>query len=169
MLPEDQGRHCLVCSKTVIDFSAWSQQEILDYLEAGSHKRVCGRFLESQVEHTPAHVPAPQHPDLLPAIVQSNLSFLKKIAAIVVLCFGVMTSAACSYAQTKNPQERRLLGEPAVMPADTAKQAPATDTLQQSPPVIMGKIAPYRPATCDSAKGNNGRKRSKPHKVMSKV
>jgi hypothetical protein len=51
MTPNEQGRHCMSCQKTVIDFSLMSDQEILQYIStAGSH--VCGRFNNDQLNKT---------------------------------------------------------------------------------------------------------------------
>ncbi|MHA4808903.1 T9SS type A sorting domain-containing protein [Flavitalea flava] len=48
MQPAKKGRHCAACQKTVVDFTAMSDPEILRYLaKAGSH--VCGRLTPDQV------------------------------------------------------------------------------------------------------------------------
>ncbi|MDR2222122.1 MAG: carboxypeptidase-like regulatory domain-containing protein [Flavobacteriaceae bacterium] len=52
MTPKEKGRHCAVCDKEVVDFSAATRQEIIDYID--SDNEVCGRipmhFLEEQSE-----------------------------------------------------------------------------------------------------------------------
>ncbi|BAU53629.1 carboxypeptidase-like regulatory domain-containing protein [Mucilaginibacter gotjawali] len=47
MEDRDAGRHCTHCSKTVVDFTKMSGDEILAYLSAT--KNVCGRFNEPQL------------------------------------------------------------------------------------------------------------------------
>ncbi|QEC79756.1 hypothetical protein [Mucilaginibacter ginsenosidivorax] len=47
MLPVDGGRHCQSCCKTVIDFSAMTDKEIINYL--GRQSNVCGRFEDRQL------------------------------------------------------------------------------------------------------------------------
>jgi hypothetical protein len=47
MLPAEQGRFCLNCQKTVVDFTQKSDAEILDYLSRTSN--LCGRFYTHQV------------------------------------------------------------------------------------------------------------------------
>jgi hypothetical protein len=42
MLPAEGGRHCGQCCKTVVNFAAMTDYEIISYL--ASHKGVCGRF-----------------------------------------------------------------------------------------------------------------------------
>jgi hypothetical protein len=57
MMPEEKGRFCSSCSKTVVDFSLMSDKEILAYLaEAGSH--TCGRFSPDQLKRN--LMPSPQ-------------------------------------------------------------------------------------------------------------
>ncbi len=47
MEERQQGRHCLHCCKTVIDFTGMSNAEILAYLSGTGN--VCGRFNERQI------------------------------------------------------------------------------------------------------------------------
>lgn len=47
MTPVEQGRHCAECCKTITDFSAMSNNEVIAYLSATSN--VCGRFNEQQL------------------------------------------------------------------------------------------------------------------------
>lgn len=47
MTPEEQGRFCSVCSKTVIDFTKASDKEIIEHLN--KDKNACGRFVSSQL------------------------------------------------------------------------------------------------------------------------
>lgn len=49
MQPDKDGRHCLSCRKTVVDFSLMSDKEILDYIShAGDN--LCGRFDPHQLD-----------------------------------------------------------------------------------------------------------------------
>lgn len=48
MQPEEQGRFCLSCQKTVVDFSAMSDREVLAYFD--NYKgNTCGRFNNEQL------------------------------------------------------------------------------------------------------------------------
>ncbi|RYD59492.1 MAG: hypothetical protein EOP56_01105 [Sphingobacteriales bacterium] len=44
MQPADKGRHCLQCSKTVVDFSTMTDVEVLAFLQRHKGKFVCGRL-----------------------------------------------------------------------------------------------------------------------------
>jgi hypothetical protein len=49
MWPEEKGRFCGACSKTVVDFSMMTDEEVIQFLgRAGQN--VCGRFAEEQLE-----------------------------------------------------------------------------------------------------------------------
>jgi hypothetical protein len=51
MTPNEQGRHCMSCQKTVVDFTLMSDQGILDYISRASTS-VCGRFNNDQLDKT---------------------------------------------------------------------------------------------------------------------
>jgi hypothetical protein len=51
MTPNEQGRHCLSCQKTVVDFTRMSDQEILHYI-SNTSSSVCGRFYNHQLDKT---------------------------------------------------------------------------------------------------------------------
>ncbi len=69
------GNYCHQCQKTVIDFSALSDQELLDKLSA-SQEGVCGRFDTSQVNRVITDSSRSRRP-LLPAFALS--SFLSMV------------------------------------------------------------------------------------------
>jgi hypothetical protein len=48
MLPDEKGKFCNLCSKTVIDFTGSSHQEILSYLKA--NKNTCGKMSSNQLK-----------------------------------------------------------------------------------------------------------------------
>lgn len=49
MTQEAKGKFCHVCSKTVVDFSNQSEEQINQYVLANSHQRICGRFRKEQL------------------------------------------------------------------------------------------------------------------------
>lgn len=145
MSPTEQGRHCMSCCKTVVDFSTWDNESIIAYLAARKEERVCGRFNKEQVQ--PAIAPF-SNEVLAGEIFRSHLPLLRKIAAVIVVFFGLLT-AENTYAQKAivgkpAPPQHYTKGETTIWQADTVKHQPAQpDTTFQ--PQIMGKIAPYHP------------------------
>lgn len=60
MKAEEQGRFCLKCAKTVVDFTQKSKEQIISYFEELSGK-VCGRFLNEQLTAEPIKLKVNQH------------------------------------------------------------------------------------------------------------
>lgn len=58
MQPNQEGRHCLSCQKTVVDFTLMSDQEILDWL-ATRQGPVCGRVQSGQLDRELVARPTP--------------------------------------------------------------------------------------------------------------
>jgi len=50
MTPDGQGRFCSFCAKTVVDFTAMNDTEIIVYLKNKKDDNVCGRFTADQLE-----------------------------------------------------------------------------------------------------------------------
>ncbi|WP_420573189.1 carboxypeptidase-like regulatory domain-containing protein [Kordia sp.] len=48
MTPTEKGKFCKLCTKEVVDFSAKSDEEIINHLT--KHKNLCGRFHTSQLD-----------------------------------------------------------------------------------------------------------------------
>jgi len=49
MTPEGHGRFCGACSQTVIDFSSYTDEQLIAFFSTEKTDRVCGRFRDSQV------------------------------------------------------------------------------------------------------------------------
>jgi hypothetical protein len=58
MTPNENGRFCLNCSKTVIDFSIMSSDEIQHFFIQNQNKNVCGRFKKSQLDSIIIQIPS---------------------------------------------------------------------------------------------------------------
>lgn len=136
MLPEEQGKFCLSCSKTVIDFSTWEPDDILSYLSNRKEERVCGRFKTTQVAE-----PLPPRADLIEQVIHTRMPLLRKIAAVIVLCFGLLQGGS---AEAQHMIGKVRAPEPAAQVP--VKVTPATDTVVvvdtvKFEPQIMGMIA----------------------------
>ncbi|MCW3122320.1 MAG: hypothetical protein JWQ38_1812 [Flavipsychrobacter sp.] len=126
MTPESNGRHCAQCSKTVVDFSGWGQEDILRYLQGSSSSGVCGRFKAEQL-----NVPVSSE-QFIKSVVYAPLPLYKKVAAILLFAFGMLHT-----------------GDDAGAVAQQVVHHAATDTIKRRP-VMMGKIASPRPIVRDT-------------------
>ncbi|KUJ63385.1 hypothetical protein AR687_04360 [Flavobacteriaceae bacterium CRH] len=57
MTPSENGRFCLSCSKTVIDFTSMLPQEIQHFFIQNKKNNVCGRFRKSQLDTVTIQIP----------------------------------------------------------------------------------------------------------------
>lgn len=57
MTPKDNGRFCLSCSKTVIDFTTMLPDEVQHFFIQNQSKNICGRFKKSQLDSITIQIP----------------------------------------------------------------------------------------------------------------
>ena len=88
MTPEERGRFCSSCNKTVVDFSDKTENEILNFINSHRNENICGRFRNDQLAE-PVRIELP-----LP-VYYSNLSFLNTFLLALLFCFGT-SLFACS-------------------------------------------------------------------------
>ncbi|WP_428224262.1 hypothetical protein [Flavobacterium sp.] len=50
MTPDEQGRFCSVCAKSVVDFTNMDSQEMQQFVIQNQGRKICGRFRQEQVE-----------------------------------------------------------------------------------------------------------------------
>lgn len=88
----EQGKHCQVCAKTVIDFITWQPNEIANYFTANTNKEICGRFTKIQLAETNL----PTATEFAKQISYFRISTFKKIAAIFLFAFVLQNSSFAS-------------------------------------------------------------------------
>lgn len=57
MIPNENGRFCMNCAKTVIDFSLMLPEEIQHFFIQNQNEKICGRFKNSQLEAITIQIP----------------------------------------------------------------------------------------------------------------
>ncbi|MGC4104030.1 hypothetical protein [Ferruginibacter sp.] len=80
MTPNEEGRYCNACAKTVVDFSVMSDAAIQHYFMEHYGQKICGRFKSTQIERIVI--------DLPPGIFRLRLPSWKKFLVIFLCCFG---------------------------------------------------------------------------------
>ncbi|MFB9078577.1 hypothetical protein ACFFLS_15240 [Flavobacterium procerum] len=58
MTPNENGRFCMNCSKTVVDFTSMLPEEIQHYFIQNQNEKICGRFRKSQLEIIQIQIPS---------------------------------------------------------------------------------------------------------------
>ena len=56
MTPKENGRFCLSCSKSVIDFTTMLPDEVQHFFIQNQNKNICGRFRKSQLDTITIHI-----------------------------------------------------------------------------------------------------------------
>lgn len=149
MTPEGNGRHCAQCSRTVVDFTTWQQEDIVAYLQQ-QRGRTCGRFTKAQLNNSNSDT-------VLQNLASAAVPFVRKVAAILLLVFGVMVES-CSDDKPAQvvgalkpielaPEQPVTMGKPVAVARDTA--APVKKVIKkkkkivpQEPEVLMGDVMP---------------------------
>jgi hypothetical protein len=57
MLPTIEGRHCLSCAKTVVDFTSMTDDEVKHFLLTRKDEKLCGRFRNEQLHRITINLP----------------------------------------------------------------------------------------------------------------
>ncbi|MCF8449380.1 MAG: carboxypeptidase-like regulatory domain-containing protein [Taibaiella sp.] len=82
MTPDGQGRHCAHCSKTVVDFTTWSDGALYNFFSQNTD-RVCGRFFATQLAR-PLYIPPQPHSRLYRMTIALGLTLIFTQATEVV-------------------------------------------------------------------------------------
>lgn len=108
MTPDQSGRFCGACSKTVIDFSNYTDEQLIEFFANPRRERVCGRFQAVQLDRN----------------LISGRSWWTWVRSLAALLFPFLLSSRANAQQIdsiaqvdkRNPekirigQERRVLG-----------------------------------------------------------
>lgn len=82
MTPNEQGRHCALCAKTVVDFTVMSDDAVQYFLLNRQQDKICGRFRNEQLHNNTIHLPQ--------NIFDEPLPLWKHFLAACLLAFGMM-------------------------------------------------------------------------------
>lgn len=122
MTPNENGRFCMSCSKTVIYFTTMLPEEIQQFFIQNKNQKVCGRFKNSQLETITIQIP--NH------ILYSQTHYHKIFLLALFIAMGT-TLFSCADKEGKKkkiekievtkttPTESIMVGEPAIDENDT--------------------------------------------------
>ncbi|PKH49886.1 hypothetical protein CXF68_03850 [Tenacibaculum sp. Bg11-29] len=80
MTPNEKGKFCKLCAKTVVDFTTKSTSQIKDYLIENKGKRVCGHFYKKQLDSIVIQLPE--------TTFNQSLSFQKIFLLALIFAMG---------------------------------------------------------------------------------
>lgn len=80
MHPNGNGRFCDACTKTVIDFSLMSDEEVQSFLFTNNNQKICGHFSNTQLQRIRIQLPK--------NIFSIELPFWKKFLIAFLIAYG---------------------------------------------------------------------------------
>lgn len=108
MRPSGQGRHCNACQNTVIDFTAMTDEQILNVFRHARGHTPCGRFLSSQLNRE--LIPA-RKPSLWARVAGKAAALMLLLQSASATVQAQVTKPKATTVQHNNEQE----GQPAMM------------------------------------------------------
>jgi hypothetical protein len=121
----EQGRHCLSCAKTVVDFTGMSDAAVKNYFINHAGENTCGRFKNSQLQTLELQLPE--------NIFNIEMPLWKQFLAASLLAFSMMLFS-CN-ANTTGKAE--IVGITICKPikTDSIKLKPITKSPSVNPPI----------------------------------
>jgi hypothetical protein len=131
MTPNEQGRFCGSCQKTVVDFTKFTTQDIQNYFAKHYGQKVCGRFKNKQL--TPIHIQ-------IPNTVFSFIPASRKFALALFIVFGT-TLFSC----TDNNGNSTTIGKIEMVDSlkieiDTTEELVVGKMALETPPVVKHPV-----------------------------
>lgn len=114
MKSSGEGRHCTNCNKTIIDFSLYSDKQLLEFIKK-SKDQLCGRLSVAQVNR-PIFYAEPQN------------HFLHKLLFGSALTIGIACSANANY----NPNQKPLIEQYELIKDNSAQEQPTGDSTKKA-------------------------------------
>lgn len=146
MTPNEQGSFCKVCSKTVVDFSKKSEDEIQQYIAANIDKKICGRFNVSQLEQNTEEVPRlkinieePKY--TFPSYLLPVMTPFRVSALALMLCASAMLSSCGNSEGNSGGDDKPLTGAIALVDSIYYGNNNITDSLETNNTNIQGGIS----------------------------
>lgn len=116
MTPKEQGRHCAMCNKVVVDFTGYSKGQVIDFIQARPNEKVCGRVAPEIVS-----------PNSFVETTPPTWDKLKIFACAVFMIFG---TALFGYGQKGEPVKMGKVQVQHTTPPPTMGQVAVKDTAQ---------------------------------------
>ena len=146
MLPEERGRFCLSCAKTVIDFTANSTEEINDYFLKNKGAKTCGRFKKEQLKEIQIEIPK--------NIIYQQTSFRKVFMLALFISMGTTLFSCKDHNNNTQPVSKIVLiddslslsNDSLISPSnnlDTTKHIEGlkvTNKIQKPFPILVGIV-----------------------------
>ncbi len=124
MTPNEQGRHCSSCAKTVVDFTGMSDEQVKYFFLDKKEERVCGRFRNEQLHRISIELPA--------HIFHISMPVWKKFLVAVLLAYSA-TLFSCDVKLNGSSEKNsatieRTVGQMIIEPKEFTNNTTVGDT-----------------------------------------
>jgi hypothetical protein len=145
MTPNEQGRHCNSCAKTVVDFTGMTDDEVEYFFINKKEEKVCGRFKNEQLHrivielpHNIFYIPMPGWKQFL---VASLLVFSTTLFSCDTAIKGEVTESTSGKLQVRNTLMLNDTASVLALPLPHTLPPTCTTTLGNTvPQVVVGEI-----------------------------
>lgn len=124
MAPKGNGRFCMSCTKTVVDFTKMSREEIQNYFSSNQHKNICGKFKNTQLDEIAIQIPS--------QVFYSQTHYHKMFLLALFFAMG-STLFSCSDKEGNKQKINKV--------EIVENTSPATHTTMGIPPVPSGDMS----------------------------
>lgn len=108
MTPDETGRHCSSCAKSVVDFTGMSDEEVKHFFLKNKDEKVCGRFKQTQLHRIVIELPQ--------NILSIQMPLWKKFLAACLVVFSTtlfscetkINGKAVTQVQTQDLKPRQI-------------------------------------------------------------
>jgi len=94
MTPNGNGRHCNLCTKTVVDFTKMTAEDIATYFRKNAGKKTCGHFYKGQLNGNKNKIQKLLYNLYCDAYL--NLKHTSVRLAALVILGGLLTLTGCN-------------------------------------------------------------------------
>ncbi len=157
MIPNQQGRHCNVCCKTVVDFTSMNDEEVkFFFLNKKKDESVCGRFKTEQLQRIKIQLPSNIYTISMPLWKRFLTACLLAFSSMLFSCDALVGNHTMGESYDETKTERGIVGALEIRDAqhiqeDTLPKASCSTIIGDSVSVesiAQGEIsiAPVEPA-----------------------
>lgn len=134
MLPEEKGRFCQLCTKTVIDFTDYSEEEINAYFSKKMESKTCGRFKKEQLSEIQINIPK--------TIIYQQTSFRNVFMLALFISMGTTLFSCKDHDDKLHPVDKIVLVEDSLSNSNDSVLSTSVNNKEDHSTKIIHKPAP---------------------------
>jgi hypothetical protein len=153
MTPKENGRFCMSCSKTVVDFTSMLPEEVQHFFIQNKNEKICGRFRKSQLDTITIQIPS--------RVLYEQTHYYKMFLLALFITMGT-TLFSCS---DKNGDKQKI-DKVEVVENDTRVQNVTVGDIAPSKVGSQNRLPPPPPPKIDQINFVKGKSKLKTTKSL---